>query len=309
MLSIETLRHLKSVQPHELAKGLGIDFKPTFRGGMMSATWRGEKQSSVSYLKSSQGQWYWTDFGTGEGGSHIDLIMKAFNINYTQAIYQLQKVCDQNVHTRAPTHFSFSLPFSKLSNSSWVIISIRPCNIIDIHVLQTLRHLSRQIIPLEHLKWITLRHNKKGFTRQCYAIKNSSGGYELFSGYPSGHTLSFKSCSGPKDISVINRGVQKWVVSESIIDAISTQQIYGDSILSLISLNGVTQVSRLKAFLTKYHSKVRNLIIALDHDEAGEVARKKVVEICESLNILFEVLNYTGKDPNDALKSTSICKN
>jgi hypothetical protein len=308
MLSAEELRRLKSIPPSDIANALGIDFRPTIRGGMLPAIWRGENHSSVSYLKSSQGHWYWTDFGTGEGGSQIDLVMKQLSMSYIQAIYQLQKICHGYSADLAPISFSFSLPFSKPSKSSWKIQSIRSCEISDINVLEKQRHLSSDLIPLDKLKWITIMHRQKKFLRECYGIINSSGGYELFSGYPSCHSLSFKSCCGKKDISVINRNARNWVICESLIDTMSVQQMYGESLFSLISLNGVTQVDRVGAFLAKYHSRIERLVLALDHDSPGEIAQEKIIGFCKQFRISFEILNYTGKDPNDALKSHLVCE-
>ena len=309
MISGEELQRLKSIHPHELANGLGVEFRPTLRGGMLPATWRGEKHHSVSYLKSERGQWHWTDFGTGEGGSHIDLVMKCLSMNYVQAIYQLRKLCGDRMPITTPTRFSFSLPFSKPSKFSWEIRSSRTCVSSDAHILETHRYLKSEVIPLSKLKWMTMAHREKGYIRQCYGIKNSSGGHELFSGYPSSHSLSFKSCCGKKDISVIHRGSGHWVVSESIIDAMSVQQMHESSRLSLISLNGVHQVERLGAFLAKYHLRIDRLILALDRDSAGALAQEKIIVFCERFNISFEVLNYTGKDPNEALKNLSVCQN
>ena len=308
MLSKEELQRLKSIHPHELANSLGVEFRATIRGGMLPAVWRGEKHSSVSYLKSAHGHWYWRDFGTGEGGSHIDLIMKQLDVSYVQAIYQLQKIGHGNEPIATPSSFSFPLPFSKSSKSAWEIRSIRPCGVCDIQVLEDQRHLEPQMIPLDKLKWMTLFHRIKKFSRQCYGIKNSSGGYELFSGYSSSHSLSFKSCCGPKDISVINHGTGVWVVSESLIDAMSAQGLCNLDSVSFVALNGVMQIGRFGEFLAKYHSRVEKLIIALDHDDAGEAAQGKVVKFCEQFEISFDILNYIGKDPNDALKKASVCK-
>jgi hypothetical protein len=308
MLSAEDLDRLKTIHPQELADELGLDFRPTLRGGMLCATWRGEKKRSVSYLKSSRGQWYWRDFGTGEGGSHIDLIMKQMGVNYGQAIYTLKEISDGNGSLLASPSFSFSLPFSKRSESSWGIESISSCRESYIQVLLDQRHLRSESIPLSKLKWITICHSKKKFRRKCYGIKNSSGGYELFSGYPSDHSLSFKSCCGPKDISIVNRSNGNWMVSESIIDAISAQELCKYQNISLISLNGVGQVERVGRFLSKYRCRIETLILALDHDPAGEVAQQKIIKYCLSFKISFDVLNYSGKDPNDALAKLSVCK-
>jgi hypothetical protein len=308
MLSSEELKRLKSIHPQALADKLGLSFQPTVRGGVMPATWRGEKHNSVSYLQSAQGHWYWTDFGTGEGGSHIDLMMKQFDLSYTQAIYQLRSICNEDTFAASPINFSFSLPFSKPPTLSWDIKSIRPCGVRDLYVLETQRHLNPQKIPLNNLKWMSISHPYKKFGRQCYGVNNSSGGYELFSGYSSRHALSFKSCCGRKDISVINRISRDWVVSESLIDAMSVQNLVDHSMLSIISLNGVGQIDRAGAFLAKYHSRIGRLIIALDHDSAGQIAQNKMVKFCECLKISFEILNYSGKDPNDALKNSSVCR-
>ena len=308
MLSAEELQRLKSIHPRELADGLGLNFQATMRGGMLPAIWRGEQHSSVSYLRSARGHWYWTDFGTGESGSHIDLVMKQFSMSYVQAIYQLQKICCGDSTMLASSSFSFSLPYSKPSKASWEIQAIRSCGISDVHVLEKQRHLESDRIPLNKLKWLSIFHRDKKFSRQCYGIKNSSGGYELFSGYPSHHSLSFKSCYGPKDISVINQGSRIWVVSESLIDAMSVQGLCGGIHLSLIALNGVAQVDRVGAFLAKYHLRMDKLILALDHDRAGESAQEKVMSFCQQFEISFEILNYSGKDPNDALKNNFICK-
>ncbi len=274
----------------------------------MLATWRGEKHSSVSYLESTQGHWYWTDFGTGEGGSHIDLIMKQFGLSYSQAIYKLKDICDEQTPVIVSRNFYFPLPSSRASKLSWEIQFMRPCGTKDVQVLKTQRHLDSRKIPLDSLKWMGISHPYKKFHRQCYGIKNSSGGYELFSGYSSNHALSFKSCCGRKDISVINRNTRDWVVSESLIDALSVMKLVDHSALSVMSLNGVGQINRAGAFLAKYHSRVDRLIVALDHDHAGKIAQEKMVSFCEELKISFEILSYSGKDPNDALKGFPVCE-
>jgi hypothetical protein len=307
VLDLDTLRIIKSVHPHELANLLGIDYKPTVRGCMMPAVWREDKCYSVSYLMSPTGQWYWTDFGTGDRGSHIDLIMKSYDMSYSQSIYRLRDILQQRLSQRPPTPFSFSLPPVE-NHSSWSIHSIKPCSNAHIKVLEEERQLNPTAIPMSHLKWLKIFHIKKKFYRTCYGIKNSSNGHELFSGHPSSSRLGFKSCLGKKDISVINRKVGAWVVAESIIDVMSVQQMHNESKLSMISLNGVHQISRLKMFLDKYHDRIDELIIAMDHDSSGESAQEKIIEHCQNLKMDHRVLDYTGKDPNEALISGVICK-
>ncbi len=163
MLSAEELQRLKSIHPRELADGLGLNFQATMRGGMLPAIWRGEQHSSVSYLRSARGHWYWTDFGTGESGSHIDLVMKQFSMSYVQAIYQLQKICCGDSTMLASSSFSFSLPYSKPSKASWEIQAIRSCGISDVHVLEKQRHLELDRIPLDKLKWMSIFHRDKKF--------------------------------------------------------------------------------------------------------------------------------------------------
>ena len=75
----------------------------------------------------------------------------------------------------------------------------------------------------------------------------------------------------------------------------------------MMDKNEESQKPRWKRKLMEYHSKIEKLVVALDHDSAGEMTQKKIIEFCESLSISFEVLNYTGKDPNDALKNLSVC--
>ena len=65
---------LKSIDAEIILNVLNISYKKTGDRIMASAIYRDEKTASIS-IQEHAGRWLWKDFGSGQGGSWIDLVM------------------------------------------------------------------------------------------------------------------------------------------------------------------------------------------------------------------------------------------
>lgn len=93
------------------------------------------------------------------------------------------------------------------------------------------------------------------------------------------------------------------VVGEAILDALSFREV--DRNVGIIGLTGVNRTKQLCDYILKNKQKLsdKKVILALDHDAAGERATKKLVETLKECKIQYCKFNYQDgiKDPNDYL--------
>ena len=84
MASIDTLK--ESIDLRDLAAWLGMEKPDKSEKGNWLASWRSEKNASVSIFDDGKG---WYDHAEGAGGSCIDLVMKVRGIDIADAIKAL----------------------------------------------------------------------------------------------------------------------------------------------------------------------------------------------------------------------------
>ncbi len=229
----------------------------------------------VDYVKN-----IWYDFGSGEGGSIIDLVMKLEHCTTAEA-------------------------FAKLENSSFLSHRNEPSTsaepVITVNSVKPLA--SPQLINYIHSRGIDIDIAKRycsevHFTnggKNYYAIgfRCDSGGWELRNQY-------FKGGTSPKGITTIDKNSSECMVFEGFMDMLSYLSLKKTPELSIniAVMNSVVNISKASDFL-KRHTTLRCFF---DNDEAGRRALAQIrsydVKVIDCSHIYSKY-----NDLNDYIKS------
>ncbi|MDF0714853.1 toprim domain-containing protein [Muricauda sp. 334s03] len=268
-----------------LAKLGHFPVRETEKEAWFLSPFRRETQAS---FKVSIKQNYWIDFGTFEGGSTIDLIMKMDNCTIKEALERLSG----NLN-----NFSFHWqPKMKEAEHNDKPIEIMEEKEIEHWALQTYLR-SRKISTKTAIKHCREVHYKIGW-RNYFAIglPNRSGGWELRNRY-------WKGSTSPKDVSLIKNGSKGLVVVEGMFDMLSLieQRPKLGTTHDLLILNTTAFVKRMVAEIMEYE----DVMLFLDRDRTGMGMTELLLERCpNSKDMSFF---YDGfKDMNEwMVKSTA----
>lgn len=99
---------------------------------------------------------------------------------------------------------------------------------------------------------------------------------------------------GSKTLWVFKRDTSRFLLAESILDALAGEILLSDERISLAALNGVCQVNQLEAMIRSI--KPKEMIVSMDKDRAGMDALKKIQNTLEDLNVACKVLETETKD-------------
>ena len=232
--------------------------------GMYHSPLRADHNASmkVDYNKN-----LWIDYGTGEGGTMIDLVMKLEKCTLPEAI----RLLEQRL-SRIPS-FSFhgNNPIQKEEKPG---ITIERVQSIENPFL--IDYLKERRISIEtarqYCKEIHYSVNDKPYF--AVGFPNHSGGYELRNRY-------FKGCTS-KDITSVQVGGDACLVFEGFIDALSflTMKRINQFRQNTVILNSVTNLPKAEKYI-RSHEKVYTF---LDNDEAGQQATARLKSVCKSLS-------------------------
>ena len=209
----------------------------------------------------------WYDFGIGEGGTILDLIMKLENKDTKEAVKRLRELAGDT--TTSNNNFSFfpqQNTFNNKSNNKVTDYKIKPLNNKAL-----IKYLNDRKIDCraskQHLKEIYYKVGDKNYFG--LAFENNSKGYEIRNKY-------FKGAVGTKDITTIagQKKKDEVVVFEGFMDFLSYLTIKPNSDKDFIILNSVALVDKSIEAIKKYD----NISLALDNDKAGDTATKKIIE-------------------------------
>ena len=210
----------------------------------------------------------WFDFGLGEGGTILDLIMKLENKDTKQAVKRLKELAGDTTTTNNNHFFSFPQPYNLKDNQSNKIVDyeIKPLNnqaLINYLKSRKIDYRASQ----GYLKEIYYKVGDK--TYFGLAFKNNSGGYEIRNKY-------FKGAVGTKDITTIQAGEKKkeCVVFEGFMDFLSYLTIKTNTNKDFIILNSVALTDKAIEVIKKYN----DISLALDNDQAGDIATQKIIK-------------------------------
>jgi hypothetical protein len=276
-ISIRQFFQMKGIHP---AKDYGYY-------GLYHCPYREDRNASfkVDYNKN-----VWYDFGTNEGGSIIDLVMKLNNCLLTEAIAEINQYVTTTARQVNPFSFHGNTVFDEKKNETPTTIQ----NIIPITHPILIAWIQERKIYLDladqYCREIHYRNRDKDFF--SIGFRNDNDGYELSS------PPDFKGCISPKDITTIKNNSNTCLVFEGLWDFLSylTLQKVDKSKHDVAVLNSVANLQKAMNFL-KTH---REIYTYLDNDDAGRKATELIKSNCISVNNRSE--QYAGfKDMNDYL--------
>jgi hypothetical protein len=262
--------------------------------GMYHCPYREDRNASfkVDYRKN-----VWYDFGTNEGGSIIDLVMKMENCPFHEAVNKLEvqpngQLSQQLTVTMDKCNGDNSFSFH--GDSSSIMIQ----NIVPIMHPKLIAWVQERKIDLNltnlYFREIHYQNRDRDKDRDYFSIgfRNDNRGYELSS------PPNFKGCISPKDITTLRNSRDTCLVFEGFWDLLSylTIQKTEKSKHNVAVLNSVANVQKAMDFL-KLH---REIYTYLDNDDAGRTATQTIKSVCPSVHDRSE--RYAGfKDLNDFL--------
>lgn len=325
-----TYNNTKSISIKYYLNSVGIHpIKEYSSYGMYISPFRQENKPS---LKVDYNKNLWYDFGSNQGGSIIDLVMKINNFSLKEAYEHLSKYNNQDIQALAYSEksnskedsFSFH---SDSPNTGITLLGVKPLS----HP-KLLEYLQDRGINKDIAKSVCneVHYEIKGRKYFAIGFKNINNGYEIRNTY-------FKGCIPPKYITIISvntlaKESKEISIQESDDSVMHTSmntctQVYKKDVthrhnntsivnlfegfmdylslltlqpsqanVSAVVLNSVNNLDRAIPFISK-HSKINSF---LDNDDAGRAALKKL----QSLKLPVEDISgrYSNfKDLNDYL--------
>jgi hypothetical protein len=252
-----------------------------------------EERTASFKVNTQNNTWY--DFGTGDRGNIIDLVLRMEVCSVEMALRKLAGI-GAYVHIGSNANVQTDSSFFQSKN---ILQDTNPVTIVQ------------NILPITHpklIEWVGKRkidldlankycreihyHNQNG-DHFSVGFKNDNGGYELSS------PPNFKGCIAPKDITTIRNNRDTCLAFEGFWDFLSylTIQKQERTTHDVAVLNSIVNVEKTMSFL-KTHKEIYTY---LDNDEGG----RKATELIKSANAT--VYNRSSqfaeyKDLNDFLR-------
>ena len=233
------------------------------------------RQEKTPSFKINQAKNIWFDFGAGQGGSVLDLVIKLKNCNTKEAV-EFLKNYDNN------TSFSFSPAQNIFQNENKKIELKKVTNIENKALLAYLK--SRKIdvdIASKYLKDVYFQIKSKNYFG--LGFKNDKDGFEIRNKY-------IKMCLFEKAITTIINDSDNVAVFEGFFDFLSALTYYKKEPKdNVIVLNSLSLLQNLDL------SKFNEIKLFLDNDMAGKNATKMIKS---KYNNVFDY-SYIYKGFND----------
>lgn len=276
-----TLEDIKKISIKEYLGQIGISpAKENVRYGMYHSPFQEDKDASmkVDYIQN-----LWIDYGTGEGGSIIDLVSRIEKCSIGEAI---KKLNDKS--------FSFhGNNFIPAQQESVIVIT----NIQPLTHPALLDYLTERSINIDIAKQHCSEVHYFIANKPYFAIgfRNNAGGWELRNRY-------FKGSNSPKNITTINNNSNSVMVFEGFIDFLSYLSLKQNASPAIDSaiLNSLTNLSKAIPFLQTHQT----VYAFLDNDEAGKRAVQCLSPVCKE--VIDQAVFYRNyKDLNDYWRDKS----
>ncbi|WP_295936170.1 toprim domain-containing protein [uncultured Alistipes sp.] len=276
------LNHIKQISIRGYLANRGITPKTEKPGyGMYLSPLREERTASFKVDWNAN---LWHDFGTGEGGSIIDLVSRMENCSVAEAIRRLD---DGSMSDITPSHIARQLQPSP--NKSRIEI-LHVGELVHPALVSYLR--DRGIDLATARKYCNeVRYAIAGKEYFAIGFKNYAGGWEL-------RNRNFKGSSTPKNITTIRNGSDTVMVFEGFIDFLSYLSMKGNSspTIDTAVLNSVSNLTKAIPFLQSH----RTVHAFLDNDDAGRKALASLRASLPSSEVVDQSAFYRHhKDLND----------
>lgn len=281
-----------SIKQYLSAKGI----KPTFEKEYYGLYYSPFRQDETPSLKVDYRKNLWIDYGTGEGGSIVDLIIKMENCSLYQALLKAEALANDS---------SFS--FHRKN------ISLREEKQSNITIVKTAPLANKALIDYLNERKIELE-TAYPFCKEIYylvgdkrffgiAFPNDSEGFEIRNKY-------FKNCTD-KAISVITQNPRMpMYVFEGFFDFLSLKQLAKKSgnravehmdKSNFLVLNSVLLVKQAITALKPY----ADIRLFLDNDDAGASASREIMNAFPRAEN-FSKSYHPHKDLNEYLMNVDV---
>ena len=263
------LQYIKAIPIADYLHACGIKPAKRYNGyALYHAPYREDPNAS---LKVDFRQNLWHDYGTSQGGSIIDLVMKMRGCSAYEAIAHL---AEGKATTLAPSSFHREAHIGQRRdeqrpNNTRCILSIN--EELPLHLQSYLREVRKIDLAVASPYLHHVRYEVGGREYSAIGFPNRAGGYELRD------DKTFKGTIAPKDISVIAGQANNapLYIFEGVMDFLSLLTMKGKEAISpSIVLNSVSNIHRAVAYL---HEKGIDSVRAFfDNDPAGRQALQAI---------------------------------
>lgn len=255
------LQYIKAIPIADYLHACGIKPAKRYNGyALYHAPYREDSNAS---LKVDFRQNLWHDYGTSQGGSIIDLVMKMRGCSAYEAIAHL---AEGKATTLAPSSFHREAHIGQRRdeqrpNNTRRIISINEA--LPLHLQSYLREVRKIDLAVASPYLHHVRYEVGGREYSAIGFPNRAGGYELRD------DKTFKGTIAPKDISVIagQANNASHCLFEGFIDFLSLLTMKGKETAPCLVLNSVSNLSRAIAYL--HENDIDSVRAFFDNDPAG----------------------------------------
>ncbi len=227
----------------------------------------------------------WYDFGSGEGGSIIDLVMRMENCNFMQAVQSLDNGEIKMTASAIPVPAVPTVPTLR-------ILSDAPLR----HPALVGYLSSRGIAPsIASVYCREVRYAVNGRAFFAIGFRNDAGGWEL-------RSARFKGCASPKQITTVDNHADTVIAFEGFMDFLSylTMKIPQPLRIDAVVLNSVINLPKAMPFLERHPT----IHAFFDNDEAGRKATTELERLCPNSTVVDQAYFYRPhNDLNDYLRS------
>ena len=284
-ISIRDFLAWRGIQPKYERNGYGMYLSPL----------REERTPSfkVDYVRN-----LWYDFGLGEGGTLLTLVMRLERCDSREAIRRLQ-----NGEKRDAGSASLSPGIGERPAAGGPLPVLRPAAVPALRILSDapLRHpalvgylASRGIVPSVAAAFCReVRYEVNGRAFFAVGFRNDAGGWEL-------RSERFKGGSSPKHITTLDNRSDTVIAFEGFMDFLAYLSLkYPERLrIDAAVLNSVVNLPKAVPFLSR-HPVIHTFF---DNDEAGRKVTADLIRLCPRNEVIDQSSFYSGhKDVNDYL--------
>jgi len=259
------LQYIKAIPIGDYLHACGIEPAKGYNGyALYHAPYREDHNAS---LKVDFQQNLWHDYGTSQGGSIIDLVMRMRGCSAYEAMAHL---AEGKATTLAPSSFHREVHIEQIR------VEQRPSNVrrilfiseeLPLHLQSYLREVRKIDLAMASPYLRHIRYEVGGREYSAIGFANRTGGYELRD------DKTFKGTIAPKDISVVagEANNASLCIFEGLMDFLSYLTVKGKEPISpSIVLNSVSNLPRAVAYL--HENGIDSVRAFLDNDQAGRDA-------------------------------------
>lgn len=260
---IDRVPEAKNINLLAYIESLGfIPVSPKGDKAMFLSPLRGESSPSFSVYRHNS-TWYWNDFGSGKQGDSIEFVKRYYNVGFPEALDILLGVTipdrpvdsveepeGNKIEWVRELYTNLARTGKKPGNDYFTGKSVNyyPSMGAVTYTCKTGKYIG---IPIPYIS------RMRGL--ECRGLDGS------------------RKTLGHKTLWVLKRDPSRILVAESILDALAGEIILNDKNITLCSLNGVAMVDQLQDLVRLY--KPKEVLLALDNDEAGIMAQNRAIEI------------------------------